>query len=47
MNIIIPFNIKITIFDEDKPLTQKQIKTQNLQIDSLIILKLISQTRIL
>ena len=33
MNIIIPFNIKFTIFDEDKPLTQKQIKIRNNLID--------------
>ena len=33
MNIIIPFNLKFTIFDEDKPLTQKQIKIRNNLID--------------
>ena len=32
MNII-PFNIKFTIFDENKPLTQKQIKIRNNLID--------------
>ena len=32
MNII-PFNIKFTIFDEDKHLTQKQIKIRNNLID--------------
>jgi len=32
MNII-PFNIKFTIFDENKHLTQKQIKIRNNLID--------------
>lgn len=30
----IPFNIKFTIFDEDKPLTQDQIKIRNKLIDT-------------
>ena len=30
----LPFNIKFTIFDENKPLTQKQINIRNNLIDS-------------
>ena len=33
MTMNIPFNIKFTIFDENKPLTQKQIKIRNNLID--------------